>query len=48
MTVIEALLGKKDGPVGGLAALFGPRKRKRHALPKWAAQTKPPKPDQGS
>ncbi len=36
--MIEALTGKKTAPRGGLAALFGSKKPKRHALPKWAAQ----------
>jgi len=38
MTMIEALTGKKSAPAGPLAALFGAKKPKRHALPKWAAQ----------
>jgi len=38
MTAIEALLGKKGAAPRGLAAMFGARKGKRHALPKWAAQ----------
>ena len=47
MTVIETLLGKKGAPTGGLAGMFGSRKPKRHALPGWAAQSKPSKKGQG-
>lgn len=38
MSLIETILGKKSAPGGGLAALFGRRKPKRHKLPSWAAE----------
>lgn len=38
MSTTEALTGKKTAPRGVLAALFGGKKPKRHALPKWAAE----------